>query len=73
MTHHDHRTLRVHRWQPTGRAPCGARLGPTTRTFDNCRLIRSGDLDASVTCHRCLLAPTRVSLFPDPRPRSDRP
>lgn len=50
----------IHRWQPTGRTPCGLVIGKVPTNHGSV-------LSEGVTCQRCLRATTTVSWFPGGR------
>ena len=52
--------MKVHRWQPTGFAPCG-------RALKSIVWNEQQMLDDGVTCSACKRSKTRVGYFP-PRP-----
>ena len=53
-----------HRWQPTGRTPCGRRIRDVVTNDGR-------EFDDGVTCMACKAAKTRVSLWID-EPNSTR-
>ena len=54
--------MKVHRWQPTGKTPCG-------RIIDAATPVNWGkSFDDGVTCVSCKKNPTRISIWGQPAP-----